>query len=91
VWSALGDVEACGRLYEELVPYEDRLAYSTPVVFRGSMHLHLGELARVAGDQAAAAGHLQHALSRHRELGLAYWVDRTEEALSRLAGTPVGG
>ncbi|WP_148573654.1 hypothetical protein [Nocardioides caldifontis] len=90
VWSGLGDAAAAARMYDELLPYGDRLAYSVPVAFRGSMHLALGELARVAGDPTAAARHLEMALQVHRELGLAHWVGRTEEALTRLAGTVVG-
>lgn len=84
VWCGLGDVEAARDLYAQLAPYADRLAFSVPVTFRGSMQLTLGELARVTGDTSVARQHLQAALRVHAELGLQAWVGRTEEALSRL-------
>ena len=84
IWSGLEDVDASTDLYARLEPYADRLAFSAPVAFRGSVHHALGELARVTGDRPAARRHLEAARQVHDELGLEAWVGRTDEALLRL-------
>ena len=84
IWCGLGDVEAAADLYPRLRPYADRLAFSVPVAFRGSVQLALGELARVTGDLPAARAHLTTARQVHAGLGLGAWVDRTDAATARL-------
>ncbi|HTW17899.1 MAG TPA: BTAD domain-containing putative transcriptional regulator [Nocardioides sp.] len=84
IWVALGDAGAARDLLATLGPYADRLAVTGPVGFRGSMRLHLGELARVAGDDVAARDHLEAARRVHEELGLPLWVARTDATLARL-------
>jgi hypothetical protein len=84
IWCGLADVEAAEDLYPRLAPYADRLAYTAPVAFRGSMHLTLGELARVTGDRPAARRHLEAARRVHAELGLQAWVTRADDAIHRL-------
>ena len=84
IWCGLSDAEAAADLYTRLEPYADRLAYSVPVAFRGSMQHTLGELARVTGDRPAARHHLSTALQVHTELGLQAWVGRTDDAMARL-------
>lgn len=84
IWCGLGQPEAAADLYAQLAPYADRLAYSVPVAFRGSMHHALGELARVAGDRPAAERHLDIARHVHAKLGIEAWIGRTNDAMSRL-------
>jgi tetratricopeptide (TPR) repeat protein len=84
VWCGLSDVAAAADLYDQLEPYGDRLAFSVPVAFRGSMQLTLGELARVIGDRPAARRRLESARRVHAELGLEAWVGRTDLAIARL-------
>ena len=84
VWSGLGDRAAARDLGEQLAPYADRLAFSAPVGFRGSVQQPLGLLAAATGDVATAREHLLAARARHEQLGLAHWVKRTDVVLSRL-------
>ena len=46
---AVGDAEAAAGLYEQLVPYGDRVALSYPEISTGSVSRGLGLLATVMG------------------------------------------
>ncbi|WP_156996804.1 BTAD domain-containing putative transcriptional regulator [Knoellia aerolata] len=84
VWSALGDRGAAQDLYDQLLPYADRLAISVPVAFHGSVPLSLGRLARTLGHADLARQHLEAANEVHRRLGLTPWVAITDEEIATL-------
>jgi DNA-binding SARP family transcriptional activator len=84
-WAALGDQEAVAALRAALEPHADEMAIASGVIFLGSVHQSLGELAVAAGDRDAAEAHLRAALAKHAELGLDHWVARSRDALASLA------
>jgi DNA-binding SARP family transcriptional activator len=92
-WIALGDQEGIAGLRAALAPYADELAASSGVLFMGSVHQSLGELAAAAGDQDTAEHHLRAALAVHERLALGHWAARSRaslDALGRTSGQGVG-
>ncbi|GAA1479279.1 hypothetical protein GCM10009623_37250 [Nocardioides aestuarii] len=83
-WIALDDQDAVRALRDALTPFADELAIASGVLFTGSVHQALGELAAAAGDRAAARDHLTAALATHESLGLALWADQSRAALAAL-------
>ena len=55
-----GDVSAARALYDELIPYQDRIVWSG-VASHGPMHRYLAGLAEVLGDEPEAERHHQKA------------------------------
>lgn len=84
IWTALDDRAAATDLLADLTPYADRVAYSAPVGFRGSIRLTLGRLAACLGDVAGARAHLEASRGTHADLGLPRWVAMSEAELGRL-------
>ncbi|HYG94264.1 MAG TPA: BTAD domain-containing putative transcriptional regulator [Nocardioides sp.] len=83
-WIALGDVAAATDLREVLTPYADRLAYTVPIGFLGSMRLTLGRLSGLLGDVDDARDQLEQSRQVHADLGLGYWVTVSEKELAAL-------
>lgn len=73
----LHDPEASQILYEQLLPYERRVAaaYATS---SGATARHLGRLAGVLGNDGAAEAHLRVALELHEQLEAPYWIACTQ-------------
>lgn len=90
-WIALGDREGIAGLRAALAPYADELAMSAGVLFLGSVHQSLGELAQAAGDRDAAEQHLRAALAVHEQHALDHWVARSRAALDALGGARAQG
>jgi DNA-binding SARP family transcriptional activator/tetratricopeptide (TPR) repeat protein len=87
LWIGLEDAAAVRELRADLTPYADRLASGAQTVaFLGSVELALGELTAAEGDPDVARGHLERARARHAELGLDFWVERTDQRLAALPG-----
>lgn len=85
VWLALGDRAAVGDLRAQLEVHADRLVYGAgTIVFLGSLHHWVGELAAAEGDTDAARRHLGAALATHEALELPFWTGLTRVALERL-------
>ncbi|WP_188190082.1 ATP-binding protein [Nonomuraea sp. SYSU D8015] len=68
-WAYLGDRTACAELYEELLPYADRMATGNNTPLLWPMTRPLSLLARVLGLREAADRHAEHALRTAAELG----------------------
>ncbi|NAS25707.1 AAA family ATPase [Herbidospora sp. NEAU-GS84] len=73
LWSRLCDRQACADLYALILPYADRIAMSGLSSLLWPMSRTLGLLARVTGDQAAAARHEEHALRISTTMGADAW------------------
>jgi hypothetical protein len=94
--AAVGDAEACRRLYQALEPLRETTAVTTAAVtFKGAVAHHLGVLAAALGRRAEAEAHLRRAVELHRRLGARAWMRRSTEVLERLLGAapaaPGGG
>ncbi|GAA2848801.1 BTAD domain-containing putative transcriptional regulator [Streptosporangium fragile] len=63
VWARLGDRRACAELYEQILPYADRMAMSGLSTMQWPLSRSLCLLARALGDLDAAAEHGEHALA----------------------------
>jgi len=81
---AVGDPELAGALRPRLESYEDLNCSAWMHVFGGSVSFHLGRLAVVEGDLAAARGWLEHALRRHESMRALPYVARSHLALAAL-------
>jgi hypothetical protein len=74
---ALGDREGCRRIYDWLLPYEDRLAIGQGTLPFGPVGYVLGLLAE---DPAARRAHLDAAAARCEGAGLTWWADKITSA-----------
>jgi tetratricopeptide (TPR) repeat protein len=84
--AAVGDAEACRRLYQALEPLRETTAVTTAAVtFKGAVAHHLGVLAAALGQREEAEAHLRRAVDLHRRLGA-----RLDAAQHRGAGAPAG-
>ncbi|WP_109509919.1 helix-turn-helix transcriptional regulator [Nocardioides speluncae] len=84
----LGDDRIAQRLYHELAPFPERLAIGgahTPP--EGLIAHHLGRLARLLGDDAAARVHFEQALGLAVRLGSAPFEAHARLALGELSHT----
>jgi hypothetical protein len=82
----LGDRPLAARLYEMLVPYAGRpLTAGRAIVSYGAADRHLGLLAGVLSDQAAAVAHLEAAVALDSERGMEPWAAHARRALAHLA------
>ncbi len=74
--TALQSAEACGFLYDLLLPYEDRVAavYTTT---SGSLARHLGGLAAMLGRDVEAEAHFTVALATNEKIRAPYWIALT--------------
>ncbi|WP_157592057.1 AAA family ATPase [Solirubrobacter soli] len=81
----LGDRTHAQRIYDRLAPYAGRPATSGRAVMSyGAIDRHLGELAALLGDTAAAIAHLRAGIDRDAELGCTVWREHGLEALDAL-------
>jgi hypothetical protein len=81
----LGDRPLAARLYEMLVPYTGRpLTAGRAIASYGTCDRHLGMLARVLDDRAAAVTHLEAGIRLDEERGMRPWADRGRRALAEL-------
>lgn len=78
-----GDKGLAAELYEILTQYSGRNARMGLVAFLGAVDHHLGTLAVVLDQPAAAIEHFNAALHRHRSMNAQPWVALT---LAELAG-----
>jgi hypothetical protein len=69
IWARLGDRRACAALYEQALPYADRMAMSGLSLLMWPVSRSLALLARVLGDDEAARRHAGHAMNVAREMG----------------------
>ncbi|MFG1681269.1 BTAD domain-containing putative transcriptional regulator [Nonomuraea sp. NPDC049269] len=69
VWAALGDRQACADLYEEALPYADRMGIAGLSMLMWPVSRSLAQLAEALGDTEAARRHAEHADIVERELG----------------------
>ena len=83
---ALGDAEHAQTLYERLLPYEDRLAVSTPEVAMASVPRYLGLLAAVSGREELAAEHFEAAVAVDTRIGARAFAALTLVDYAALAG-----
>jgi hypothetical protein len=68
--AALGEVEACRRLYPVLLPYRGRLVvWAGAVSVTGPVSYYLGLLATALGEVDEALAHLREALEAAEEMG----------------------
>jgi hypothetical protein len=82
----LGDPTHARRIHDRLAPYAGRPATSGRAVMSyGAIDRHLGGLAALLGDTAAAIAHLRAGIDRDAELGCAVWRLHGLRALHRLA------
>ncbi|MEV4382385.1 BTAD domain-containing putative transcriptional regulator [Streptosporangium sp. NPDC049644] len=63
VWSRLGDARACADLYEQALPYADRMSMGGLCMIQWPLSRSLCLLAQALGDLDAAVGHGEHALA----------------------------
>jgi len=81
----LQDGEWADRLYQLVLPFASHNCRVGQATFLGSADYYLGFLARIAGFPERGAAHLDEALSRHRQMSAAPFVELTmhELALTR--------
>jgi tetratricopeptide (TPR) repeat protein len=77
VCTALGDADRAADLYEQLLPYEERLAMAHPIASTGSVARSLGTLATTMGRFDDAEAHLEAALAANQRWGARPWVAHT--------------
>ncbi len=83
--STLSDAESAGIIYEQLLPYADRIAVSYSEVSIGAVARYLGLLAATCGRHDDARLHLERAMAIHERAGAVTWLSRTRDDLARLA------
>lgn len=88
VRAALGDVDACAALYDQLAPFAGQVATAGSIPVAGSIDLALGRMAAVLGERSAAMGHLDDAIVVERRMGSRAWLARALEAKAGLTGDP---
>jgi hypothetical protein len=79
-----GDRRWAQALYDLAAPYAGSNCTLGLAAFLGAADHWLGVLATAAGRYDDAAGHLEAALARHREMGARPWTALTEEAYGRV-------
>jgi tetratricopeptide (TPR) repeat protein len=85
VAAALGVVPVAERVYLALEPFAGQAVVSgVAVTFKGAVAHHLGVLAAVLGQTAAAASHLERAVAMHDRLGAVTWSLHSQYELARV-------
>jgi DNA-binding SARP family transcriptional activator len=79
VAARLGDGERAATLYELLLPYADRVAFSYPEISMGPVSRLLGVLASTCRKYDDAAGHFENALAISERIGARPWFAHTQE------------
>jgi DNA-binding SARP family transcriptional activator len=80
----LGEREHAATLYELLLPYADKVAYSMPEIPLGSVSRFLGILASACPNNGEAAGHFEDALALNDRIGARPWLARTQDDYAHL-------
>jgi tetratricopeptide (TPR) repeat protein len=80
----LGDTAAAAALYRMLEPWSEQIAFPAFGVW-GPVRLHLGSLALLRGDIAAAERHLMEAGRTSIRAGAPLWEQRATERLEQVA------
>jgi class 3 adenylate cyclase/DNA-binding SARP family transcriptional activator len=83
---ALGEAGHAATLYEQLAPYADRVALSTPEISVGSVSRYLGLLAAASGRTEAAGAHFDDAIAYDTRTGARPYVALALENHAVLAG-----
>lgn len=74
---AVGDLEGCRKIYDRLLPYEDRLSMGQSTLPSGPVGYYLGLLAE---DPAARRAHFDAVAERCERAGLTWWAERVASA-----------
>jgi DNA-binding CsgD family transcriptional regulator len=81
----VGDPRLAALVYDELLPFEGRnVIVGEAVVCYGAADRFLGSLARVTGDTATAARHLENALALNERFGAPTWLAHSRFELARV-------
>jgi tetratricopeptide (TPR) repeat protein len=83
VCARLGDRPMAAVLYEQLLPYGDRLA-GQGIIWTGAVAHYLGLLSGVLGRPGEAELHFTEAADLHRRLGAFPWLARTQLEQARM-------
>ncbi|MBV9872212.1 MAG: AAA family ATPase [Frankiaceae bacterium] len=90
LWSAaaveVGDTDAAAELYEQLLPWHDRVGF-TGVAMTGAVAHYLGRLADLLGRHDEASVHFAKALSIHERLRAPFFIAQTQLEWGRLLQT----
>jgi DNA-binding SARP family transcriptional activator len=81
---ALGDVERASVLYDQLLPYGDRVAVSYAEISTGSVSRYLGILATTAARWTDAERHFEDALEMNQQIGARPWLAHTQADYARM-------
>jgi tetratricopeptide (TPR) repeat protein len=84
VTDGLADAERAATLYDLLLPYEDRNAYSPPELCIGPVGRYLGIAAAAAGKPERAVEHLDRTLRRAEAMGARPWEAHARHDLARV-------
>ena len=84
VCRALGDTHRGAQLYELLRPYHALSSSLAGLAFYGSISHHLGGLAALLSEPAAATAHFEEALATHSRMGARPWLAHTQHDFARL-------
>ena len=89
VFSVAGSDTQRRWVYERLLPHAGtHVVVGGCASYHAAVDHHLGALAASLGETAAAEEHFRAALALHERLGAAGWARLSEQALSRLRGSP---
>jgi hypothetical protein len=82
--ASLGDKEAAKVLYEQLLPFDGRLALGIAEGSVGAVSRYLGLLARTLGRLDTAEGHLLDAIAMNAQMGAHPWTAHTRLDLANV-------
>jgi tetratricopeptide (TPR) repeat protein len=83
VSARLGDLPRAAQIYDQLLPYRDRIA-GQGIVWTGAVAHSLGLLAAALGRRSEAEGHFAHAVDVHTRLDAPAWLARTQLEQARM-------
>jgi class 3 adenylate cyclase/tetratricopeptide (TPR) repeat protein len=86
VSACLGDLPRAAAIYDQLLPYRDRIA-GQGIVWTGAVAHYLGLLAAALGRSTEAEGHFTRAAELHLRLDAPAWLARTQLEQARLLRT----
>lgn len=82
--AALEDATRSAILYEQLLPYADRVAVTYPEISTGSVARYLGLLAAAGTHWSDAERHYEDALAMHERLGARPWLALTQRNYAQM-------
>jgi DNA-binding SARP family transcriptional activator/tetratricopeptide (TPR) repeat protein len=81
---SLGDAERASVLYEQVLPYENRIACSYPEISTGAVARYLGLLAATSTRGTDAERHFKAALEVNGRSGARPWLAHTQDDYARM-------